>query len=390
MLDRILKDADPMPLEDVANARETLAQFEDMKRNKTLPQGASSDLNTYSSLSAVEAALHGGKTEIAQASDAEKLKAEKESAFLYKDAEISVLQPNTEFAACYWGQPTGWCTAWGNHLKLGLTHQGRYPTRTNQFDYHNNQDPMQVILINDDPSERYQVHYPTNQFMDKDDKPFNTAALAERFPVLYKIFGPIAEKYKSLVFNSNPSIETQKIAVQRNPRQILHMRNPLPELQLAAAKASPVLAASIHNPTEEVQLIAAATGRNGFKTLVQNIGKDPSEAVQLVAVKKDGLSIGFISNPSESVQLAAVKENGDAIMRIIKKLGKLPNLDIQIAAVENAYDAIEFIPNPDPRVQLAAIKAHEKYKDIVLHIVEILGNKLDQQVRQYLSSKNLI
>jgi hypothetical protein len=159
---------------------------------------------------------------------------------------------------------------------------------------------------------------------------------------------------------------------------------------LAAAKSSPVLAASIHNPTEEVQLIAAATGRDGFKTLVQNIGKDPSEAVQLVAVKKDGLSIGVISNPSESVQLAAVKENGDSIIRIIKKLGKLPNLDIQIAAVENAYDAIVFIPNPDPRVQLAAIKAHEKYKDIVLHIVEILGSKLDLQVRQYLSSKNLI
>ena len=387
MLDRILKSTDPMPLEDVETARETLSQFEEMKRNKTLPRGASSDINTYPNLSAIDAVIHGGKKEIQQASDAETQRAEKESTLLYKGPDLTVVQPNTEFAACYWGQPTGWCTAWGNHLKLGLTRQGRYETRGNQFDYYNGQGPMQVIIVNSDPSERYQVHYALNQFMNVDDQRFNTAALADRFPILYKIFKKLAEQYKSLVFNENPSIETQIAAIKRNPRSILHMKNPPPELQLIAAKSQPSVAAKIHNPSEEVQIIAANAGIDSVRELVKNIGKDPSEAVQLAAVKKDGLSIGAFSNISEAVQLAAVKENGDAIVRIIRILGKLPSLAVQITAVESSYDAIEFIKNPDPRVQLAAIKSHEKYPDIVDEIANILGDKIDPQVKQYIDSR---
>lgn len=375
MLDRVLRKQNPMPLEDVMYARETLEKFNNAVRNKALPPDHSTDLNQYKSLSDVEQAIIGGQ-QAAQDVDRRDLeKATKESEILYNGSDITVVSPLTEFASNFWGQPTGWCTAWGDHLKVGLSKQGRYPTRSNRFEYYNSNGPLYIVINKRNPEERYQFHYGYNQFMDKDDKPIEPKNIADKFPILWKIFQPIAEQNKSFILNSNPSEETKEHVIRKDPKQIKHLKDPSPELQLLAAKSYRTVATEIKNPIKEVQLIAVQANPLSLIKIAKNLGKDPNEDIQLEAVKRDGLAITAIENPSEAVQLAAVQENGDAIRYIIDNLGKNPSTNVQKAAVYNAYDALMWFDKPSEEIALYAIEQHKNSPWAVSMIADILAEK---------------
>lgn len=381
MLDRVLRKQNPMPLEDLVYARETLEKFAQAIKDKTLPADASKDLNRYKSLSDIDSVLRTGKAAAQDVAEKDLQKARSESTIFYDGPDLMVLTPKTQFAACFWGQPTNWCTAYGNHLEMGLSRQGQWPERTNQYDYHNKQGPLYIVINKQDPEERYQFHYPTNQFMDIKDKGVDPKKIAEKFPKLWKIFQPIAEENKSFILNANPSEETKQHVISKSPRQIKYLKDPSPELQLVAAKTLPNIGAEINNPTKEVQLIAVKNNGLNLIQISDNLGKDPDEDVQIAAVKNDGLGIKGVRNPSEAVQRAAVEENGDALRFIIENLGGLPSMAIQKAAVANAYDALTWIDKPSEDLALYAIEAHKDSPWAVSAIGDILAEKKSSTAR---------
>ncbi|MFZ9241321.1 MAG: hypothetical protein ACO22R_09275, partial [Chitinophagaceae bacterium] len=237
-----------------------LAKFTKLK-NKNKIQGAQKDINQYQSLGQLEDLMDQFPDE-ELASQKEKSSAEEQAYYdsgqaklIYNDPQIKVVVPLTRDASCYFGTNTRWCTA---------------AKQNNLFARYNKKGPLYIVLIKS-ANQRYQFHFESQQFMDEKDYRINPTVLANQYPVLWKIFTPIAEKNKSLVLNANPSIDVQMAAVQKNGRAIEFIENPSVDLQMAAVQ------------------------QNGWAIAYI---KNPSVDVQIAAVKKDAWAIKFIKNPS--------------------------------------------------------------------------------------------
>jgi len=249
----------------------------------------------------------------------------KQATLLYNDATVKVVVPHTEAASCYFSVNTRWCTAAKNN---------------NQFNYYNKISPLYIVLIKP-INQRFQFYWGAGpQFRDEQDNEINPNELADKYPVLWKIFTPIATKYKSLVLNQNPSPEVQMAAVKRDGWAIGPIKNPSPEVQMAAVQQNGWALQFIKNPSPEVQMAAVQSDDRAIQFI-----KNPSPEMQMAAVKQDGWAIQYIKNPSPEVQMAAVKRDGWAIRYI-----KNPSPEVQMAAVKQDGWAIQYIKNPSPEV----------------------------------------
>ena len=334
-----------------------LEKFTKLKNKKKLPP-EQRDINRFKSLGQLEDLMDQYPDE-ELASQKEQASAQEKQYYdsgqaklIYNDPQIKVVVPLTQDASCYFGTNTRWCTA---------------AQQNNMFARYNKQGPLYIVLIKS-ANQRYQFHWESRQFMDETDQDINPNQLADKYPVLWKIFTPIAEKNKSLVLNQNPSPQVQMVAVQQDVWVIQFIQNPSPDVQLAAVQQDGRAIEYIKNPSEQVQI--AAVQQNGWAikyiknpspqvqlAAVQQNGraieriKNPSEQVQMAAVQQNGWTIEYIKNPSIQVQMAAVQQDGRAIERI-----KNPSIQMQIAAVQQNGYAIQFIKNPSPEVQMAAVQ----------------------------------
>ena len=170
LLTIVTRKKDPMPLEDLEYAGESLTKFAQLKKEKIIP--SNTDINQLKSLSELNSLLRGGQENKETSSKSEEMEMLHQSRVVYDGSDYRILIPLTEKSACYFGQNTEWCTAWGNHLKLGLSTQGRYPTRANQFDSYNSRGPM-FIITDKTTGDIWQFHFASNQFMDVNDHPVN-------------------------------------------------------------------------------------------------------------------------------------------------------------------------------------------------------------------------
>ena len=104
---------------------------------------------------------------------------------VFEGNEWTILIPKTEKAACYLGVNTQWCTTWGP-LSLNPNFRGR----TNRFRQYNQSGPLYIIINNSDLNEKYQFHFPTDQFMDVNDKQINVNWLFANGPEIKYFFFP--------------------------------------------------------------------------------------------------------------------------------------------------------------------------------------------------------
>lgn len=93
----------------------------------------------------------------------------------YEDADIRVIIPEDQTAACYYGQGTKWCTAARDN---------------NMFDRYNKAGEMYIIIPKKPAyaGEKYQFHFQSKQFMNEKDQRINLTDLRTRFPQLADIF----------------------------------------------------------------------------------------------------------------------------------------------------------------------------------------------------------
>jgi hypothetical protein len=118
----------------------------------------------------------------------------------YEDADIRVIIPQDQTAACYYGQGTKWCTAAQNN---------------NMFNRYNNNGEMYIIIPKKPayPGEKYQFHFQTKQFMDEKDHRVNLVELRERLPQLATIFAKQSKANNILVLD--PDITDLPATLQR-------------------------------------------------------------------------------------------------------------------------------------------------------------------------------
>ena len=96
-----------------------------------------------------------------------------------------ILIPKTEVASCYLGVGTQWCTTWGkNSLNKS------YRDRDNHFARHHKQGPLYILINKENPSDKYQFHFETKQYMDPADKQITTSKFLDENPEILKFFFP--------------------------------------------------------------------------------------------------------------------------------------------------------------------------------------------------------
>ena len=82
-------------------------------------------------------------------------------------------------------------------------------------EYNKKDDPLYIVMIKG-TNEKYQFHFGSRQFMDAEDTQINPQELANKYPVLYKIFNDTAVKHLYLPLIKNPSEEVQLAAVSQD------------------------------------------------------------------------------------------------------------------------------------------------------------------------------
>ncbi len=179
-------------LEDITSTLATYVdKFDKLNRKKRL-EPPFNDINRYKL--ATDLMDKMDEYDDAILDDDKKVNAEK----VYESPEVTIIKPLDEAAACKYGRGTRWCTA---------ATQG-----TNYFDSYNRKGPL-YILIPKNPQhdgEKYQLHFPDDQFMNEDDDEVSLKwLLEERFPELFEFFKKLYPWYfeKMLEFASDAVLE---------------------------------------------------------------------------------------------------------------------------------------------------------------------------------------
>jgi len=96
-----------------------------------------------------------------------------------------IYTPKSEKAAAYLGTGTEWCTAWGPYST-----NTNYRDRKNHFSHHNGRGSLYVMINRENPTDKYQFHFETEQFMDKNDRKIDTGQFFENHPEVTEYFYP--------------------------------------------------------------------------------------------------------------------------------------------------------------------------------------------------------
>lgn len=89
---------------------------------------------------------------------------------LHNGEKWFIFQPLTEKASCYLGVGTEWCTTWGPY-SLNKKHR----KRRNMFSGYSSNGPLFILVNKNNFNDKYQFHFESDQFMDKDDKQIDTS-----------------------------------------------------------------------------------------------------------------------------------------------------------------------------------------------------------------------
>ena len=104
---------------------------------------------------------------------------------LYSGNNWYIFQPLNERAACYIGVNTEWCTTWGKY-SLNDSHK----SRNSRFSSYNQRGILYILINKNNHEEKYQFHFESNQFADKDDRMINSSVLMNNNQELKKFFFP--------------------------------------------------------------------------------------------------------------------------------------------------------------------------------------------------------
>ena len=127
---------------------------------------------------------------------------EKEYNVVFKGENFTIFIPLTERASCTLGVNTEWCTTWGPE-SLNPKHRDRH----GRFHNYNAQGPLYILISNSDVNDKYQFHFESKQYMDRDDKQINVTEFLNKNPDIKNFFFP------SLISDDQPEgIVKQQIA----------------------------------------------------------------------------------------------------------------------------------------------------------------------------------
>jgi hypothetical protein len=99
---------------------------------------------------------------------------------VYDGPNWEILIPKSEEASCHYGANTRWCTAGSSN---------------NYYNHYSKQGPLYIILNKKDPTDKYQFHFESNQFMDKEDRTISLSPFLNDRPELKEFFKEMFKRF---------------------------------------------------------------------------------------------------------------------------------------------------------------------------------------------------
>ena len=93
--------------------------------------------------------------------------------------------PKSERAACAIGVGTEWCTTWGEHSLNNNDKQ-----KQNYYNYYKKQGELYIIINKQDTTNKYQFHFDTGQYMNRNDGQINPTSFLKQEPEIKRFFFP--------------------------------------------------------------------------------------------------------------------------------------------------------------------------------------------------------
>ena len=162
-------------MEDLYKTTEDLQKFHRFKQQ--IPQ-EKRDINRIESFDELYELTKGFSLEQATTTKAERIRQDAE--LVYDGPNWEILIPKSKEASCHYGANTRWCTA-------GST--------SNYYDHYSKQGPLYIITNKKDPTDKYQFHFESNQFMDKEDRSVSLSPFLNDRPELKEFFKEMFKRY---------------------------------------------------------------------------------------------------------------------------------------------------------------------------------------------------
>jgi hypothetical protein len=171
----------------------------DIGKRRRMLRPEHNDINVFKSYADFEGTMRSGYYDLDSIDNTEKKVQEKgQASKVFENGDVLVVVPHDEAAACRYGAETHWCTA---------ATKGQ-----NYFNHYSRQGKL-YILIPKKPEyvkEKYQLHFPTGQFMDEEDRDISLYnLLTHRFPELLEFFKNQEPRIKeSITFTPDEVLQT--------------------------------------------------------------------------------------------------------------------------------------------------------------------------------------
>lgn len=169
---------------------------------------------------------------------------EKEYEKVFQNESWTIFVPLTEKASCYLGVNTEWCTTWGPQ-SLNPKHQDR----GSLYSRYHSQGYLYILINNSDINEKYQFHFQSKQYMNKEDGRINIQEFLNKNEEVKNFFFP------SLVSDDvNDSMLKTQIerlnALDDDDASIL-----VNKLVSSSAKTNPLIASLINKDVDTLEKI---------------------------------------------------------------------------------------------------------------------------------------
>jgi len=170
----------------------------DIGKRRRMLRPEHNDINAFKSYEDFEGTMRVGYDLDAIDNTEKKVQEKGQASKVFENDDVLVVVPHDEAAACRYGAETHWCTA---------ATKGE-----NYFNHYSRQGKL-YILIPKQPQhdkEKYQLHFPTGQFMDEDDRGISLYnLLTHRFPELLEFFKNQEPRIKeSITFTPDEVLQT--------------------------------------------------------------------------------------------------------------------------------------------------------------------------------------
>lgn len=161
--------------EDLYKITEDLFIFDKAKQKNLLPT-EKRDINKFNLDTLLDFIFVFRKDNEEIISKTEKSKEIKKDVKKYELNNWTIIIPETEEASCYYGKGTKWCTA---------------ADYNNRFHQYSSQGDLYILINKSDPSEKYQFHFESAQFMDVKDRDIDLGEFMNENDDVYSFFSKI-------------------------------------------------------------------------------------------------------------------------------------------------------------------------------------------------------